>query len=128
MNQLPKFCSTPNVKPPVPFAGISELLALLFRRRVHYRVVGESMLPTLHTGDIIIVDPNVQMSEGDVVVALHPYEIDRVLIKRIAVRRNDGYVLLGDQPNSSTDSRTLGLFKDHQLLGRVTSRFNINRH
>ena len=61
-------------------------------------------------------DPRV----GDVVLAGHPARPGVRMIKRVAELRGEGeYVLLGDNPDESTDSRTLGPFRRGDIVGRA---------
>ena len=83
------------------------------------------MEPTLSAGDLLYIDPRAyhdQLPEvGDVVVAAHPYRDGVQLVKRVAESDAMTVELRGDNPTSSTDSRTLGPIRQRRLLGRVVS-------
>ncbi len=86
------------------------------------------MFPLLRPGDEILINPRafrrVLPSPGDIVVAQHPYRTDIRLVKRVAAVLENGYFLLeGDNPSESTDSRSFGPLPSECILGRVTSRF-----
>ncbi len=108
--------------PPVVAVGPLELLAWGLRRRVRMRVVGDSMNPCLHDGDTVLVCPADRATVGDVVVSRHPFKTDVHLIKRVAGVTADGMQLKGDNPDASTDSRSLGTIPWVHLLGVVTGR------
>ena len=85
------------------------------------------MLPTLRAGDHILMNPHAYRDKpprvGDVVVARHPFERGRLLIKRVSSINPKGHVFLeGDNPETSTDSHALGAIARKLLLGRVTRR------
>jgi len=104
-----------------------------------YLVDGKSMEPTLHPGELVAVDllwyrshtPNV----GELVMATHPSNPDRPFVKRIAgvpgeavsvaggviTAGDNQYVLLGDNPPASTDSRQFGPLAKEQIVGRVVT-------
>lgn len=110
---------------------------------VPWVVSGASMNPTLQDGDRVIVDlvtlhrrsPNV----GEIVVFAGPGGVD--LVKRVAREPYPGaasfptpilapasplestYVLLGDNPPESSDSRNFGRVPRHRLRGRVVWRY-----
>ena len=111
---------------PVRRMGWAELLLLALRRRRRWRVTGRSMSPTLDPGDEVLVrrvagGPRQDVTPGDVVVAKHPYRRDVLLIKRVEAVSEHHCVLVGDNPDESTDSRHLGPVALTDLLGRVTS-------
>ena len=81
------------------------------------------MLPALAPGQTVLVEPGAPISEGDVVVLLHPNRPDFVLIKRVQSRNADGLWVIGDNPSESTDSRDFGRIQPHRVLGRVVCRF-----
>ncbi|MGB0590223.1 MAG: nickel-type superoxide dismutase maturation protease [Myxococcota bacterium] len=88
-------------------------------------VRGDSMRPTLMPGDHILVNPaaysRAQPSVGDVVVARHPFERDRLIVKRISDVGPEGRCFLsGDNPDESTDSHSFAAIAPHLILGRVT--------
>jgi len=88
------------------------------------------MLPLLQPGEKVLLDPQAYRQTppkiGDLVVARHPLRPDLQLVKRVALVRDDGsYLLLGDNRGASTDSRAFGSLHRQQILGRVTSRLNI---
>ena len=87
------------------------------------RVAGESMNPTLQTGDTVLVRPTGHATVGNVVVSRHPFKTDSHLIKRVEAVTDDGMVLVGDNPAASTDSRSLGTVPWVHLIGVVTARF-----
>lgn len=130
-----------------------DLLLFLLRRRQRFRVTGTSMLPLLEPGEEVLLQP-VQRSvvdtadqhplgigqqgsskhqslipalePGDLVIARHPFRPDLRLIKRvIAVRDDDTYLLMGDNPEAgaSTDSRSFGAVPPSHILGKVICRF-----
>lgn len=70
------------------------------------RIVGNSMLPTLRPGSIVIgwSKPR-RFKVGDVVIIEHN---GREKIKRISELRDDQVFLLGDNPVESKDSRHFG--------------------
>jgi len=100
-------------------------------------VRGPSMYPTLHPGDRILFDRLAYRfadpQTGEIVLARHPSRPGVLFIKRIAfsdskslgVRfqpdtdEGGAYHLLGDNPDGSTDSRTLGAFRREDILAKA---------
>jgi nickel-type superoxide dismutase maturation protease len=85
------------------------------------------MRPTLSPGDHVLVDPCAYRRHspgvGDLVLARHPYRRDVEMVKRVAASLPDGrYLLAGDNPAESTDSRTLGTVSGRLIRGRVVLR------
>ena len=102
--------------------GLYSILAFIGAKRVVVR--GRSMMPALSPRERVMFDrlayfvgdPRV----GDVVLAGHPARPGVRMIKRVAELRGEGeYVLLGDNPDESTDSRTLGPFRRGDIVGRA---------
>lgn len=86
------------------------------------------MLPILHSGDEILIDPfayHKSLPEvGDLVVATHPHQDKLTIVKRVSVIDGDGKCFLtGDNLSVSTDSRQWGAIATQDLLGKVTCYF-----
>ena len=107
----------------VPVAGIREWLSLLIGRRRGLLVDGDSMLPTLRSGEKVLIDPRATLHVGDIVGAHHPFKSKTKLIKRLLSIEPDGrYSLGGDNISVSTDSRTFGTIAREQVIGKVVAR------
>lgn len=111
----------------VPGADWREWLGWLARRRRLFRVSGESMLPVLAAGDVVLVDVRAYRRRGpqpgEIVVARHPFMTDVKVVKRVGEVSEDGRCrLVGDNPAESTDSRSFGTVAASLIVGRVTSR------
>jgi len=107
----------------IPIARPRDWIKLIFRRAYGMRVEGDSMVPSLRSGDRVLVDPRSTPEAGDVVVARHPYRSSVRIVKRLISVEADGRVsLAGDNPNESTDSRTFGTMSRSDLLGKVVAR------
>jgi nickel-type superoxide dismutase maturation protease len=96
-------------------------------RRRRYRIDGGSMRPTLGPGDHVLVDPSAYRRRpprvGEIVLARHPYRRDVELVKRVETTLPDGNLALtGDNPDESTDSRSLGAVPPGLVRGRVVLR------
>jgi len=92
-------------------------------RRHSHRVVGDSMLPTLRAQDRILAKHVTNIHPGDIVIAHHPSRKELLVIKRVVDINDAGLFLQGDNPQHSTDSRTLGTFPFSSILGLVVARF-----
>jgi nickel-type superoxide dismutase maturation protease len=81
------------------------------------------MVPALSPGDLVFADSRaVQCAApevGDIVVARHPFKSGVRLIKRVAAIESGRVRLSGDNPDESTDSRGLGLFRSPDLIAKV---------
>ena len=107
----------------VPDAGIIDRLMVLLRRHAEVRIEGDSMLPVLSGGDRVVVDPSSVPAVDDIVVAYHPYKKSVSIVKRVVEILPDGrYVLLGDNLDESTDSRSFGSIAAKDIFGKVVSR------
>ncbi|MEM9452425.1 MAG: S26 family signal peptidase, partial [Cyanobacteria bacterium P01_E01_bin.6] len=57
-------------------ADFEELMGWVTRKRRRFRVTGQSMVPLLHPGEEVLIDPlayiNHSPEPGDIVVAEHP--------------------------------------------------------
>ncbi len=87
-------------------------------------VAGRSMEPALRDGDWILVTtlggpPRV----GEIVLAKDPRQPERLVLKRVAAVENGAFVLLGDRPEESTDSRVFGPVPHEDILGRAVLRY-----
>lgn len=77
-----------------------------FTRRVLVR--GPSMSPTLSDGDVVLARMSGRARAGAVVLVRWQQRPQQLSVKR-AVSEVDGqWFVLGDNPDGSTDSRTLG--------------------
>ena len=116
--------------------GAYLLLAFVTSKRVVVR--GGSMLPSLEPGERVLFDRLAYADDGprmgDIVLARHPERPGVRMIKRVAEGEGlgrDECWLLGDNASSSTDSRTLGAFRQRDILGRAwvvywpTGRFRV---
>jgi nickel-type superoxide dismutase maturation protease len=91
-------------------------------------VAGLSMAPLLLPGDWLLVDPEGYRRraprQGELVVVPDPRDEDRLLVKRVAAVTDDGRLeLAGDDPDSSTDSRTFGPADPASVIGRPWARY-----
>jgi len=106
-------------------------------------VEGPSMQPTLEDGDRVLVNlwsaRRGDWEPGDVVVLVGPS--DEALVKRVAPEPYPGkdrypapametasplepsYVVLGDNPAASLDSRSFGRVPRHRIRGRIAWRY-----
>lgn len=79
-------------------------------RRLPRRVLvrGPSMSPTVSDGDVLLAFPGARTVIGDVVLVRWSSRPEQLSVKRAA--RADGALwhVVGDFPQASTDSRTLG--------------------
>ncbi len=87
------------------------------------RVEGDSMLPSLNEGDVVMYKPinpeKVFAKEGEIVVAKHPLDPQNLIIKRVQGSSLSGLDLRGDNNSSSIDSRQFGLVSNRFLIGIV---------
>ncbi len=88
-----------------------------------FEVEGSSMTPTLSAGERVFVNKAAYWFSrpqcGDLVVVRDPRDRDRLLLKRIDRPAGDGWLVLGDNPDESTDSRTFGPVAKDLIIGRV---------
>ena len=111
----------------LPDTTYGELLLWLLRRIKRLRVDGESMLPLLQPGDEILFAPHAYKKSKpqleDVIVASHPLQNNLTIVKRVINIEGDRYFIVGDNLQSSTDSRQWGKIGLANIIGRVTSKF-----
>ena len=93
-----------------------------------YRVEGESMTPSVSPEERVVVNKAAYRSSqpraGDLVVVRDPRRPERLLLKRIAgPADNGGWLVLGDNPDASTDSRAFGPIARDQIVGKVWFRY-----
>jgi nickel-type superoxide dismutase maturation protease len=101
---------------------------LLRSWRARVAVEGESMAPTLISGDWLLADPdayrNHSAAPGDLVLVPDPRQPSRLLVKRVADVQADGKLYVrGDAPERSTDSRTFGALEATSVEGRPWFRY-----
>jgi len=87
---------------------ITPLVGLLRRRPRRVLVRGPSMAPTLRDGDIVVALPGAAVRPGEVALVRWASRPGQLSVKRAALEDADGWFAVGDAPQSSTDSRTLG--------------------
>ena len=75
-------------------------------RRVTVR--GPSMAPTLSDGDVVLVRLGATARAGDVVLVRWAARPGQLSVKRAKSRRDDRWLVYGDNPYGSTDSGALG--------------------
>lgn len=78
------------------------------------------MEPTLHDGDWIIARRDGRADVGDIVVVEHPGRPGMLIVKRVQGAGAEGYWVVGDAPECSTDSRQFGVVP--AVVGRVIWR------
>ena len=85
------------------------------------------MAPLLRPGALVVahpIDPRTELHVGDVVIARRPDRPALEIIKRIeAVTETGSFLLAGDNPIASTDSRHFGAVTRDQILARVRWRY-----
>ena len=99
-------------------------------------VKGMSMAPTLLPGDHLLVRPARLLRRRDLVVVADPHAPGRWVVKRVValpgesvvvdgrrLEAGEGIVLLGDNPQLSTDSRTYGAVPLSAVHGRAWYRY-----
>ncbi|WP_033429152.1 S26 family signal peptidase [Saccharothrix syringae] len=83
------------------------------------RVVGASMVPTLRSGDVVLVRFGRRPRVGDVVLVRWAGRPGQLSVKRAVRVEGDGWHVEGDNPFGTTDSRSLG---PAQVVGTVRFR------
>jgi nickel-type superoxide dismutase maturation protease len=107
----------------LPEAGWKEKFLLFIGKRRGFHVEGDSMLPALKDGDLVLINPSADLSVGDIVLAQHPFKQSVKIIKRISeIMANEKYFLSGDNRAESTDSRSFGAVPVKNILGKVMCR------
>lgn len=66
------------------------------------------MSPTVRDGDVLLVRFGAAPAPGDVVLVRWSARPEQLSVKRAVRPEGDGWWVLGDNPDGSTDSRALG--------------------
>jgi len=80
------------------------------------QVEGDSMVPTLKRGQLVIGRSTRDLRPGDVVIVSHD---GMEKIKRIEKQQGDLIYLLGDNAGASTDSRSFGWVQAKHIVAKV---------
>lgn len=83
-------------------------------------VQGPSMVPTLHSGDALLVRRGGRVKAGDVVVARFRSRPDLLVVKRAVRPEDGGWWIQGDNDLVEDDSRAYGVA---DVIGRVLIRY-----
>ena len=111
------------MNPELPKANWKNLIMYRMGRRRAFLVEGDSMTPTLGSGEVVLVRPSKIYGVGDIVLAEHPYKSSVNVLKRIdRIEPNGSLHLVGDNPAASTDSRTFGAVSIESIIGKVVCR------
>lgn len=85
------------------------------------------MEPTLSAGDRVVTVPAFWLRPGQIVTVVDPREAGRQprreLVKRLAGAVGDRWIVLGDNPAESTDSRVFGPVERRAVRRRVVGRY-----
>ena len=85
------------------------------------RVVGQSMEPTLHAGDVLLVRRNRSPRPGELVVLRLP--AGRPLaVKRVLRRDPEGWWVERDNPQQGVDSWSVGAIPEDDVVAQVLIR------
>lgn len=110
--------------PPMGKAGRSPSetgLGVVVVGRCLVRVVGASMQPTLHEGDLLLVRVGARIAAGDLVVVQLP-ERDGLAIKRAVRLDADGWWVERDNPRAGVDSWAVGAIATTDVMAKVVAR------
>jgi len=91
---------------------------------VTIHVIGTSMEPTFQRDTQLLVRKKwflIQLKKNDVIVFSHP-DLKKFLVKRISDIKKGAYFVLGDNKNSSTDSRDFGWIEEKNIIGKVVRK------
>ncbi len=111
------------MKNKLPTADFFEKAKYFLGWRDIFIIEGDSMLPTLKSGDCVLIDPESKPEIGDIVFFRHPFIQNVNVVKRLAEITPEGnYIVLGDNPPESTDSRNFGAISPKNILGAAVSR------
>ena len=88
------------------------------------RIVGPSMEPTLVNGDWWLVRRGASARAGDVALLVHPQRPDALVVKRLDHPVDGGWWVLGDNADSSEDSRQFGVVPHDHVVGRLWFRYH----
>ncbi len=92
-------------------------------KRRGFMVEGNSMLPTLKSGDAVLINPRSKFETGDIVLAKHPFKQSVKILKRIGEISQDGkFFLIGDNKDESSDSRSFSAIPKSEILGKAVCR------
>ncbi len=81
------------------------------------------MLPTLRSGDAVLIDPQAVFETGDIVLAKHPFKQSVKILKRIGeISEDEKFFLIGDNKNESSDSRSFSTISKNEILGKAVCR------
>jgi len=83
-------------------------------------VRGPSMVPTLHSGDALLVRRGGRVRSGDIVVARFRSRPDLLVVKRAVRPEEGGWWIQGDNDLVEDDSRAYGVA---DVIGRVLIRY-----
>lgn len=107
-------------------AGVGAVLAAC--RAFTVEVAGRSMVPTLEPGDWLLAVRAGPIQRGDLVVVRHP-DRELELVKRVAGLPGDTglgpdrFLVVGDNPEESTDGRAFGPVDRSAIAGVVVARY-----
>jgi nickel-type superoxide dismutase maturation protease len=106
-------------------------VVLLASRAFTVEVQGRSMVPTLEPGDWLIAVRAGRIERGDLVLLRHPSR-PMELVKRVAALPGEkglgpeSYLVVGDNPEQSTDGRAFGPVDRSAIAGVVVARYRPN--
>jgi nickel-type superoxide dismutase maturation protease len=81
------------------------------------------MEPTLANGEWWLVRRTRTVRAGDVVLLIHPTRPDLRIVKRIERAVDEGWWVVGDNPEASEDSRSFGAVGRERIVGRLWFRY-----
>jgi nickel-type superoxide dismutase maturation protease len=86
-------------------------------------VAGNSMEPALKSGDWWLVRKTQEVRPGQIVAFWEPNRVDLLAVKRVDHEVAGSWWMLGDNLQTSIDSRSFGPVQQRDIVGRLVFRF-----